>query len=299
MFEAGGTGMMSAYIRGVASDTGVESANVGIYVDGVPYVNTFGNDIPIENIQRIEILKGPQSVLYGKNSYAGVVNIISKKPSVKEFEGDVGLSLGSDDKRKVSMTLNAPVVKDKFSINAFARHYEKDGFIWNTTLNTHDNYKENNFGKLQLLLTPSQNLEFSLISTILDKDDGAPTWNMGSAPDRTQVASGLQGINQLTSVTHAFKADYAFGNHKLSAVTTFKDLDNTTQYDADFTPAEFYHVDADMDVREISQEIRLTGQAGPGLWTIWWGCMQTACPKTGCSSSTRWCSRDTAPRAVP
>lgn len=261
IFDAGGTGMMATYIRGVASDTGAESANVGVYVDGIPYVNTFGNDIPIENIQRIEVLKGPQSVLYGKNSYAGVVNIISKPPS-GIFEGNTKVTLGSDGKRKVSLTLNAPAVADKLYLSLFARHNEKDGFVRNTTLNIEDNFKEDRYGKFHLLFTPSDRLDLSLISSVLDKNDGAPAWNQTDAPDRLVVASDFQGVNRTDSVTHALKADYRFGSHQLSSVTTVKDLDNLTTFDADFTPFELFHTEADMAVKEYSQEIRLTGDIG-------------------------------------
>jgi iron complex outermembrane receptor protein len=263
IFEAGGTGMMSTYIRGVASDTGVESANVGVYVDGIPYVNTYGNDIPIENVQRIEVLKGPQSVFYGKNSYAGVVNIISRPPSGR-FEGNVGITLGSDNKRKYDLTLNTPALANgRLNIGIFARHDEKDGFIRNTELGNEDNYEEDNFGRIHLLFTPADRLEFSLISSLLDTDHGAPAWNLTAAPDRTVVANELQGVNQTTSATHSFKGEYTFGGHSLSFIATFKDLDNRTMYDGDFTNLQLYYIDADMEVREYSQEVRMSGAAGP------------------------------------
>ena len=262
LLEAGGTGMMSTFIRGVASDSGVESANAGIYVDGVPYVYTFGNDIPIEQIQRIEILKGPQCVLYGKNSYAGVVNIISKEPA-QVFEGSADVTIGSDDKRKLRLDLSTPLIAEKLNVSLFARHYEKDGFIHNTTLNNEDNYSENNFGKLHFRFTPTDRLMFSLISSVLDTDDGAPTWNMTGAPDRLVVQSGLQGTNQTTNVTHALKGAYNLsGGHQLTSLTTVKHLDNRNIYDADFSPANAYHIDADMELKEYSQELRLTGILG-------------------------------------
>lgn len=261
ILEAGGTGMMSSYIRGIASDTGVESSNVGIYVDGIPYVNTFGNEIPIENIERIEILKGPQAVLYGKNSYAGAVNIISKKPE-NQFTGNVGVDFGTDNKRKYHLTLNTPIIENRLMVNGFVQHYEKDGYIENTTLGKEDNYKEDSFGKFNILFTPVDGLEISLISSFLDKDDGAPNWNSGTAEDRRKIGSNLQGKNETESLTNALKIDYDFGNLKFSSISTYKDLDNRTLYDADLSPADLMNLDADMDLDEYSQEIRFSGKTG-------------------------------------
>lgn len=261
IFDAGGTDMRSTFMRGVAADNGVESANVGIYVDGVPYVNTFGNIFAMDNLERIEVLKGPQSVLYGKNSYAGVVNIISRKPT-GYFSGNVGVQAGSDNKRRYSLTLNSPTVVEKLSASVQLSHTEKDGFIRNTTLNEYDNHKDRNFGRLHLLYTASDALSFSLISTSFDREDGGIAWNLPTAPDRLVVTVDQPGINETHNRTHAFKVDYAYGAHAVSAVTSYKNLDNTAIYDADFTPDLGFHVDADMAVEEYSQEVRFSGRLG-------------------------------------
>lgn len=165
IFDAGGTGIVSPSIRGITSDTTVESASVGVYVDGIPYVGTIGNDIPIQNIQRIEILKGPQGTLYGKNSYSGAINIITKTPK-NYTNGSANISLAEDKKREYSFNINTPIIKNKLLFNAFLRHYEKDGFIRNTTLNNYDNFKENDYGKIYLKYLANDNLDISLISSL-------------------------------------------------------------------------------------------------------------------------------------
>jgi len=254
--DAGGSGVLSPFIRGIASDTGVENSNVAIYLDGIPYVNTFGNEILLENVKRIEVLKGPQSVLYGKNSYAGVINIISKEPT-KNFHGDITLELGSDNKKSYSLSLNTPL-SEKFLMNLFYKHNQKDGFITNNNLNNKDNFEESDFGKIHVKYIHSDNLDFSLISSILKNDNGAPSWNIPTATDLRQTNSNFQGKNDLSTNTNAFKINYNFEGFKFSSISTYKKYDNATSYDADFSAQTFNHVIGDTNTKEFSQEFRLS-----------------------------------------
>ena len=254
--NAGGSSFYSPFIRGMASDTGVESSNVAIYIDGIPYVNTFENDIFMDGIQRIEVLKGPQSILYGKNSYAGVINIISKEPS-NEFGGSIGVELGSDNKRKYTINVNTPIIQNKLFLDFFYRHYEKDGFINNENLDTDDNFRQNDFAKVNLKYLVNENLDISLISSLLKKEDGGLSWN--ATTSRT-VTNDLQGKNHTDNFSNALKINYDLDGFNFTSVTTAKDLTNVQNNDSDFSTTNSFHVIGDMDVEEYSQEFRFLKQ---------------------------------------
>jgi len=256
IFDAGGSGIVSSSIRGITSDTLVESASIGIYVDGIPYIGTIGNEIPIHNIQRIEILKGPQSTLYGKNSYSGAINIITKAPQ-NNTNGFVSVGFAEDNKQEYSLNLNTPIIDNKLLLNVFMRHYKKDGFIKNTTLNNEENYKENNYFKSYLKYLVNNKLTISLISSLLKTDDGAPSWNSTASPNLREVASNEQGTKELTNQSHALNIDYELNGFKLSSLTTIKDIDENFFYDGDLSSSPMYAFTTDTKNKEYTQEFRL------------------------------------------
>ena len=256
IFDAGGTGILSPSLRGIASNTGAENLNVGIYVDGIPYVGTFGNELILVGMERVEVLKGPQSVLYGKNSYAGVINIVSKEPR-NHFEGSVGLEFGNYDKKIFNLNINTPIIKDKLLLDFYLRHSQKDGFIKNNYLGNYDNYKEDDFGKIYLKYIFSDYLKFSFISSILQKDDGAPSWNVSTASNLRETNSNFQGVNQSTNNANVFRVDYDYSGYNFSSISTHKTIDGHIAYDGDLSPVDAFHITGEIDTKEYSQEFRV------------------------------------------
>ena len=136
-----GGGISLFIMRGVTSDYAFDSPNVGLYLDGVSYLGTYGNYVFLEDIERIEILKGPQSALYGKNAYAGVINAVSKAPT-NEPQAKIGLKLGEDNLRGISFSAGGAIVKDKFLASFTGFSEKKNGFMYNENLNKIDDYKD-------------------------------------------------------------------------------------------------------------------------------------------------------------
>ncbi len=91
-------------IRGVSGEMGTMSSAVALYVNGIPLTNSPGFDIVMEDIERIEVLRGPQGRLYGKNAEAGVINVITKKPD-NTFRGKLGAVLGEDKRQEANLYL--------------------------------------------------------------------------------------------------------------------------------------------------------------------------------------------------
>nr|WP_320191228.1 TonB-dependent receptor [uncultured Desulfobacter sp.] len=85
-------------VRGISSNTG--SLAIGLYVDGVPATGTVGFMSMMNGVERVEVLRGPQGTLYGKNTLAGVINVITKKPG-NEREGEGVCRRGRDRLRKI------------------------------------------------------------------------------------------------------------------------------------------------------------------------------------------------------
>ncbi|KRG70192.1 hypothetical protein ABB29_07295 [Pseudoxanthomonas dokdonensis] len=116
-------------IRGIsAGDFGIGTdPPVGVYVDGVYSARTGGAMLAFNDVERIEVLKGPQGTLFGRNSAAGAVSIITNKPS-SVFEGDATVRLGNDGRRYVYGLLNAPI-SDSHALRISAMSNQSDGWL--------------------------------------------------------------------------------------------------------------------------------------------------------------------------
>src|SRR3984957_12738509 len=113
-------------IRGQQSASGFAESSVGVYVDGVYRQSQYGLNSALFDLERVEVLKGPQGTLYGKNTSGGVVNFISKKPDLENFGGYVTASGGAyasteADARgnpagRIEAALNAPLIDGKLAL---------------------------------------------------------------------------------------------------------------------------------------------------------------------------------------
>ena len=104
---AGNSAASSIYIRGIGQSDFLTTTDpgVGMYVDGVYIARTVGSLLDVADLERIEVLRGPQGTLYGKNTIGGAINVITQKPTPTN-ESSIGLTLGEDQQRRVSIMTN-------------------------------------------------------------------------------------------------------------------------------------------------------------------------------------------------
>jgi len=118
-------------IRGLAqTDGGAIQTNVGIFLDGVYINNRSGFEFGNMDLQRIEVAKGPQSALFGRDSFAGAINYVSREPILGEVEGLVQLEAGTDERAGVRASVNLPL-GDNAAIRVFGGYSTFDGTIQN------------------------------------------------------------------------------------------------------------------------------------------------------------------------
>lgn len=133
-FSAAGTssGSSSAavvFIRGVGQNDFLPTTEpgVGLYVDGVYYGRTVGSMIDLLDLERVEVLRGPQGTLFGRNTVGGAINITSRKPS-DEFSADVRGTVGTDQRRDLSARVDLPL-SDSFKTSAAFLTRNRDGYV--------------------------------------------------------------------------------------------------------------------------------------------------------------------------
>lgn len=109
--------------------------NVSVFYDGVYIPRGYAFDLGLTNVERIEVVKGPQSALYGANSFAGAINYVSKERDTSEFFGTVKGGLGSDGLGEFSGSINVPLIEDMLAFSLSANHSEFDGDFDNNAPN--------------------------------------------------------------------------------------------------------------------------------------------------------------------
>lgn len=160
------------FIRGIGGGNPdpTRAFGTGMYIDGHYIPNSVGSFLSTLNIERVEVLRGPQGTLYGKNTTGGAINIISTKPS-DEFASELTLRLGDYGRGDVRGMLNIPL-----SDNVFARltaaHEQSDGYYYNRTLGADDAYTELNAFTGALRLTPGTSWTIDTSVTFAKNDDG-------------------------------------------------------------------------------------------------------------------------------
>jgi outer membrane receptor protein involved in Fe transport len=150
----GGQGNKTVIIRGLAASAG--APQVGIYLDETPLTGIGGtnvrqSDLGLYDIERIEVLRGPQGTLYGAGSQGGTIRYITNKPNTSDFSGSLGARLGTrardgGERLEGHAVLNVPVVEDLFAVRAVGYRRTVDGYLDLPSLGIDGSDKEKTYG---------------------------------------------------------------------------------------------------------------------------------------------------------
>ena len=256
------------YIRGVGQIDSLAFADpgVGIYVDDVYLGRAQGAFLDVYDVERIEVLRGPQGTLYGRNTIGGAVKFVSKELT-NDLEGEAEATLGSYDRFEVKGTINVPLVADKLLAKAAFARSRRDGFSDNLATGDDDGDKDLWAGRLALELRPSEGLSFRL-NADLSKDSpdtsrtpARATSVLGVAPpndDPFENEADFNGRNDLKtaglSLVSTWEASDAL---TLKSITAYREMDYDTELDLDATRFAFFGVYVNERQNQFSQELQL------------------------------------------
>ena len=236
---------------------------VGLYVDGVPLGRATGLAADIADIERIEVLRGPQGTLYGKNATAGAINYLTKKPA-EEFAFEQALTSGNYDKLTSRTTVDLPL-SDKL-LTKFTYLYDKlDGWVDNKVdLPNQADYNEqkNNAGRFALRYLPTDSLTIDYAYDRSDMDYGNSFFQitMGEKVDREDSTDQAFGLNPSdtridgNTLTMTLERD----NTTFKSITSYRELD--AKIYQDYIGA-FYQYST-IDQNQFSQEFQIIGDLG-------------------------------------
>lgn len=255
-------------IRGV-SNMNVSGGGTGglatVYVDGaaLPMEAVYGGPLEMWDIGQVEVLRGPQSTLHGRNSLAGAVIITSANPTyTPQFRARVNLASG--DERTFAVAAGGPIVADQLAFRAAVEKKDSDGFVYNPTLKRDIDALDSLTVRGKLLFTPTAlpGLEAILTYAHSDRDAGYQfTYSRIDTPEYYKHRVDLSGDPTRTKTnTDILTADLAYklsDTLTLNAIASFNTVKTRAVYDLDFTAARTSYGARRQDTDTASQELRL------------------------------------------
>ena len=272
---------MLPYIRGVGNDinsSGLEPS-VAVYVDGVYQPQRVATFADMADVERIEVLRGPQGTLYGRNATGGAINIVTRGPS-EQLEGAVDVSAGNLDLREGSLFVAGPL-NERLSASFSGHARKRDGYYENVVTGAdvlNDDYYTLH-GRAQLEVTDSMRAELMLKHFDSRADHSYGTEVSGNslpamlgaqvATQPFQTASNMDsGYNHLENTTTALKLNWDLPAVRLQSITARNDQRHKLILDFDLSTATLAHFRANENSDAFTQEIQLspTDQSGRFDW---------------------------------
>lgn len=219
-------------IRGVAMNIGGANTQdpVSVYINDTPVTDTFGAivvpDLRLFDVERIEVLRGPQGTMFGSGSLGGTVRIITNKPDATRMEAagrvDFGYTDGGAIRQRYDGMVNVPLVEDTLALRVVGYYRDEEGWVKNVTLGT-ENSTEDWGGRISMLWTPTDALSVraEVLHQNSDPEDG-DSWNpqLGKFKKASAITEGRKAEISNYSLT----VDYDFTDFAtLSSITTYQE----------------------------------------------------------------------------
>ncbi len=275
-------------LRGLSTSQFNESQDtVGVYVDEVPVVSAGGAapafissyDLRLFDVERIEILRGPQGTLFGAGSMGGTIRVITKQPNPSAFESLLETDASSTEKGgfnyDVKVMGNVPLVNDKLAARAVVYYNDSDGFIDNRLRGIEDiNEATTEGGRLALGFTPNEQLSIVAKAALQDREAGGwPSETIG-AGDLVQDRAAPEDFTE-DAAQYNLLINYEFGGAQLVSSSSYFDrqfhvaFDISDAFGALLPPGEFGQQNSRTDSEEFVQELRLASTSDSAFqWLI-------------------------------
>lgn len=273
------------YIRGFgngANNAGIEPS-VGLFVDSVYRSRSASMIADFPDVERIEVLRGPQSTLFGKNASAGVISIVTQKPQF-ELGGNVEASYGNYDAVTLKGRVTGPIT-DTIAASIAAGLNKRDGIVRDLGTGERTNDRDRWFVRGQLLFDDHDDLEVRLIADYGKIDENCcaavnlrqalPTqaiFALGGAvnsPDEKFddiTYNNFLSSNRIENWGLSGQADYDLGSVQLTSITAYRRTDALTNQDSDFTSADLLQRNwQDLRIKTFTQELRANFDMGDRL----------------------------------
>jgi iron complex outermembrane receptor protein len=255
--NAGANSFTDVYsIRGLANTPNFSKAAVTLYVDDVPTSNTFTNFPQLLGATAFEVYRGPQGDRFGKNSEAGVINVIVDPPG-NAPRYSASLNVGSYDLFAAQAHAEGPVIAETLFASVSVSHLQRDGFLHNTFRDTHPDDLNQTAARVALRFVPAKEWKIDVVSEIHHSNDGVQRFVPLASDDPFEVAFDFDGRTRIDGDVQAIRISREDENGRWLSITSRRDW-RLHPYEADFdySPAPIVRGRFDLRQTQIAQEFR-------------------------------------------
>lgn len=258
------------YIRGIGSRIGTPA--VGMYVDNVPYYDKTSFDLSLYDVQQIEVLRGPQSTVYGRNTMGGLIRVHTKSPF--SYDGtDIGLGYATKDNHRRATLTHYHRLSDKFAFSIGGFYDGGDGFFSKTLPSGETSKVDDNSsagGRLRAIYRPAHNVSLDMNVGYEYSDEGAyPYYYVGSVtssesyPDLTgKISANLDGCYRRSMWNAGANAEVRASRFIFNSVTAYQNITDRMFMDQDFISADIYSLSQRQRINTLSEELTMKSLEG-------------------------------------
>jgi len=281
-------GVARISLRGVGLENlsaGAEGS-IAFYSDGIFYSRPAAALSGLYDIERVEVLRGPQGTLYGRNATGGAINVITAKPT-EEFEGYANLSYGNYNAINFEGAVGGALIKDTLRARLSARTQDRDGYGTNIISGADIDNSHTRSVRFQLEALPSEDLSLLLRANYHKEDDnnygyhfinqfadenGVETPALGlllggqKAVDPRDIASDLEPKNDREIWSAGLEINYDFGWGHFKSLTAYLSTEYLTRSDLDSTSFPLAPITQFENAQQFSQELQLSGEINHFTW---------------------------------
>ncbi len=273
-------GVSTLVIRGVQQNRGTGQPPVSFRIDGVNETNNLLTTQELFDIESVDVLRGPQGALYGRNAIGGAILISTRLPT-NEPEYNFRLSAAEGQDYTISGSASGPLANDNILYRASFRVQDREGQLRNAYLdNQFVDFKQSTAFRGRLLFTPSEKLTIDLRAQVLDQEGGSGYFmpaSEGYLPlpppaepilfgnPTYEIQSNRIGVSFVDTSEVSVKIDYDFGWATLSSITSYTDVDSGNDQDLDQTLVEAIDIIVIDQSETFAEELRLVSRSDTAL----------------------------------
>lgn len=257
----------SVYVRGIGSR--INTPAVGLYVDNIPFIDKSAFDFNYSDIERIDVMRGPQGTLYGRNTMGGLIRVFTKSPFT--YQGtDVQLSAATYNNYK-AMLKHYHRISEQFAFSVGTFYEHKGGFFKNDFNGKRIDKSDEAGGRIRAIWLPHENLKLDFTANYEYTNQGGYPYAYtgrtdGEAEDRTAYIGKISYNHpcgyRRNLANGGLNIEYHAPRFILSSVTGFQYLHDRMNLDQDFTEANIYTLMQKQDSKTLSQEVVLKSKPG-------------------------------------